>query len=59
MMDLYFFEKAARIQIELEKIGKPYAVIEDEIADGVFKYWQMEKERLSNSLLNAWHNAGV
>lgn len=59
MMDLYFFEKAAMTQIELMKIKQPCQVIEDEIADGVHEYWMTEQSRLANSLLNAWHNAGV
>ena len=63
MMDIYYFERCARMQVELAKMGqniKRDCVIADPLANGVYEYVEKrEIERFSNNLLQAWRNAGI
>lgn len=61
LMDLYFFEKCARVQVEMMQMGQNLddCVIDDDVAAETHKYIFRERERMSMGLFNAWANAGI
>lgn len=61
MMDLYFFERAAQVQIELVKMGQNLddCEMDAKTAEGTFIYNRDERPRMATALMNAWAKAGI
>ena len=61
LMDLYFFEKAAQVQVMLMQMGQNLdnCVIDDACAKETHEYIFREKERMSTAVFNAWAKAGI
>lgn len=61
MMDLYYFERAAQVQVELEKMGQNLDECEMDLetAAGTFDYIKGERHRMSIAVMNAWAKGGI
>ena len=61
MMDLYYFERAAQVQVELAKMGQNLddCEMDLETAQGTFIYNRDERKRMSIAVMNAWAKAGI
>lgn len=59
--DIYFFERATKVQIEIEKMGEDISDCEmsEEEARSVHDYTMKEKVRSYVAQFNAWKQAGI
>ena len=59
--DLYFFEKAAKLQVEIMgmRLNPKECAMSDENAAKCHKQACDERERTSKALFNAWRHGGV